>query len=247
MSMTFLFWLSALYTLALFGVQVAEFATAAHVQINVSTANAFYLALLSAYVGGKEVHRWTIGFHPEKLAAEGETQPAPFRLKGEWFVGLWAVFLLVAVLGSEIWPARLAYPKGLTLIAFEVLGFYIGSSASRWLSVRVEEKAHQELERQLEAKGESAAPPPSSPPTPSTQHRWVSRKRERYEKIVLDATGKSAGLRREDVEKLLNLSRTATLRILGSLMDRGLIKRAGDPRDPATLYQSGQAATDKPA
>ncbi len=245
MSMTFLFWLSALYTLALFGVQVAEFATAGNFQINVSTANAFYLALLSAYVGGKEVQRWTIGFHPEGSAAVGESQPAPFRLKGEWFVGLWAVFLLAAVLGSEIWPARLTYPKGLTLIAFEVLGFYIGSSASRWLSVRVEKKAHQELEEQLEAESPGASPG-ASPKISTGGTRWVTRKRDRYEKKILDAAGKSAGLRREDVEKLLQLSRTATLRILGGLMDRGLLMRSGDPGDPATLYQTARATGGQP-
>ena len=65
MSIPFLFWLSALYTVALFGVQAAEFATAGRVSISVSTANAFYLALLSAYVGSKEVQRWAIGFQPD--------------------------------------------------------------------------------------------------------------------------------------------------------------------------------------
>ncbi len=65
--------------------------------------------------------------------------------------------------------------------------------------------------------------------------------------MILDAARQSAGLRREDVEKLLNLSRTATLRILGNLMDRGLIKRSGDPRDPATLYQPVPSGADRPA
>ena len=136
MSIPFLFWLSALYTVALFGVQAAEFATAGRVSISVSTANAFYLALLSAYVGSKEVQRWAIGFQPDPQTDEGQTPPRTFRPRGEWFVGLWAVFLLIAVLGSELWPAKLAYPNGLTLIAFEVLGFYIGSSASRGLRGR---------------------------------------------------------------------------------------------------------------
>lgn len=244
MSMTFLFWISAVYTVALFGVQAAEFATAGHFSINVTTANAFYLALLSAYVGGKEINRWTGDSGPEDVSSDGPqaTEHGPRRLRGEWFVGLWALFLLVAVLGSEIWPARFAYPKGLTLIAFEVLGFYIGSSASRWLNVRVEEKAHEELQQDLENEASPVSDPPSPiarPASPATAgtNRWVSRKRQRYEKIILEAVAKNGGLRREDMEKLLNLSRAATLRILGGLMDRGLIKRSGDPGAPTTLYQ----------
>ncbi len=241
MSMTFLFWLSAIYTMALFAVQVAEFITGGHVQINVSTANAFYLALLSAYVGGKEIKRWTIGFKPEEQATESQDgQATPFRLRGEWFVGLWALFLLVANLGSEFWPGRLAYPKGLTLIAFEVLGFYIGSSASRWLNVRVDEKAHQELQTQLESEEKTGTSSPTST-SPGSGSRWVSRKRERYEKTILDAVSKKGGLRREHIEALLGLSRAATLRILGGLIDRGALKRTGDLGDPTTLYQPTSA------
>lgn len=238
MSMVFLFWLSALYTLALFSAQFAEFLTAGRLHVQLATANALYLALLSTYVGGKEIKRWTVGFKPNEQGVSTEQgQRAPFRLKGEWFVGLWVLFLLAANLGSEIWPARFAYPKGLTLIAFEVLGFYIGSSASRWLNDRIEERAHVELEQQLEAESGKGNARSASSVSPVTSPR-LNRKRLRYEKAILEAVHRKGGLRRQEIEALLGLSRAASLRIIGHLMEKGLLKRTGEPGDPDTLYQA---------
>lgn len=239
MSMAFLFWLSALYTLALFGIQVAEFASAGRFSINAGTANAFYLALLSTYVGSKEIQRWKGDLEDPSAGATG------FRLKGEWFVGLWAVSLLAAVLGSEIWPKYLAYPKNLTLIAFEVLGFYIGSSASKWLKQQKEYQAHEELQRQLEAEGVQAESASNAEPrvTPGADQAKVpaaprvSRKRERYEEQVLGYARSNAGITREQAEKLLNISRAAANRLLASMFERSLLRREGQPGDPTTRYR----------
>jgi hypothetical protein len=235
MSMTFLFWLSALYTVALFGAQAAELLTAGHFTLNISTANAFYLALLSAYVGSKEIRRWTGGD-----VSVAPASPPPFRLSGEWFVGLWAVFLLLATFLSQLWPARFAYPQGLTVIAFEVLGFYAGSSASRWLSEFREQdrQDHAELEKELEAPAEVPAAPAAPPGPARAAPARTQRKRQAYEKKIIEAARQSGGVSREQAEKLLGLSRAAVLRLIGDMVARKILKPTAEVGDPGNRYQA---------
>ena len=223
MSLTFLFWFALVYTLLLFGVQVHELLTPGQAHWNVSILNAFYLALMSAYVGGKEFKRWKNG--------EGAVVARPWWLQGEWMVGLWAGFLPVAVILPQQWPARFGYPEGLTTISFEVLGFYIGSSASTWLSKTKESRTHEELDQALSRV-------PSVSAEPEQQVPRLVRKRERYEKKIVEAARAKGGVTREEVEKLVNLSRAASLRLLGDMMDKGLITREGDPGARNTLYRA---------
>jgi hypothetical protein len=221
MSLVFMFWLNALYTLVLFGVQVRTLVHPAHPVLQVAVLNAFYLALLSAYVGGKEVVRWK----------EGQTPKAgrPLWLRGEWFVGLWAIFLLAAVLLSQIWPQRFVYPEAATLIAFEILGFYVGSSASAWLHRLQDKGDHGTLEATLEGQ------PISGKPAPAVTAR-VSRKRQRYEAEVLEMASGPDGVTREQTQKRLSLSRAAAGKLLNDLVDQGKLRRDGDFGDVRTRY-----------
>lgn len=52
--MTFLSWMSSLYTVVLFVALFVEFATDGRVRLNHTLTNGLYLALLSAYVGTME-------------------------------------------------------------------------------------------------------------------------------------------------------------------------------------------------
>lgn len=224
MSLVFLFWLSSVYTLVLLGLQGMTFLHPSHPAYNITTLNGFYLALLASYVGGKEMSRWK----------EGATMTGgrPLWLRGEWFVGLWAAFLLVAVVLTQLWPARYVYPEGLTVIAFEVLGFYVGSSASAWLHRVRETRDRSTLEAALENEPDAGA----EPPQPLSPNR-LSQKRRRLEERILKAAGVAGGITREDVEKEIGLSRAATGKLLSALVSQGKLIRQGEIGSRETRYQ----------
>jgi len=227
MNLTFVFWMTALYTLVLFSLQVYELQTGV-LPFNFAAINAVYLALLSTYVGGKEVTRWT----RTTPAEAGEPEPAQsWRLPGVWFVGLWAISLPVATLMIQFWPNRFHYPVGLNTIALEVLGFYLSSNVSRWLKVR-DDKAHTGLETELTHASNDTASAPTEP-----VRRWVSKKRLRYEEAVLNLAHKNGSISREEVEKVTRLKVSAALALLNGMVDRGLLKRARSTGSTQTRYE----------
>jgi len=225
MNLTFVFWITALYTVVLFGLQIYELLTGA-VLFNFAAVNAAYLALLSAYVGGKEVTRWT-----QAVDAQNPLPDQPWRLRGEYFVGLWAISLPGVTLMIQFWPNRFHYPAGLNMITLEVLGFYLGSNVSRWLKVR-DQKAQTGLEKELDPSSEDAAQAPTE-----TVKRWISKKRLRYEESVLALARKQGSITREDVQKLTRLKITATVALLNGMVDRGLLRRAGTSGSTQTHYE----------
>jgi hypothetical protein len=223
--MTFLFWLSALFTLAIFSSMVAEFLTHGRIHLDSTLTNAFYLAMLSAYVGPKEFLRWK---------REREMEGSSWRLPGEIFVGLWAVFLLVANYAAQLWPNRLVYPHGLTTVAFEVLGFYLGTSASKWLQ-RKDEQAEQEVRVSLE-KEEPAAPERTAEEKPISAHGL--KKRQAFEEKVLAKAQTQGHVTRDDVEALTGLGPTASWKLLRRLVEQGRLRQEGESGSKSTRYMS---------
>jgi hypothetical protein len=232
MSMVFLSWLTGIYTFVLFGVQVAEFWTAGRFHVHTSLPNGLYLMFLSAYVGSKEVQRWKSNDPPRSSGRRAEDQR--FRIPGEFFVGLWALFLLVAWFFSETRPQDFAYPDGLTTIAFEVLGFYVGSSASKWLSTVRETEAHQEVEAILSEPAPGTTPKSAAEAAPRAPH--ALRKRDRYEQLVLEKAKAQGFVTREDVEGMTGLSRNAAWYLLENLERRRRLKQEGERGSRSARY-----------
>jgi hypothetical protein len=212
---TFVFWLLALYTLALFAVQVFEMATGRATQ-DFKTVNAVYLAFLSTYVGGKEVARWR-GKREAVLEDEGP------RLSGSWFVGLWAIFLLGATIANQFWPDQVHYPHGLNTITLEVVSFYVGSSVSRWLKGRQEGPENLPASQSVETERPAAA---------LTAHQ------ERQGRIVAAEARRKGSLTRPDVESLTQLERSAALALLTKLVEAGWLRRTGTAGSTETLYEA---------
>jgi len=222
MNLNFIFGVSALYTLVLFGLQVFELLTGKPV-FNFPAINAVYLGLLSVYVGGKEAKRWAGELH-----APGAPAVPGWRLPGEWFVGLWAVALPGASLLVQFWPDRFHYPGGINTITVEVLGFYLGSNVSRWLKLRGE-TTRAGLENELQ----KGAP---SDDAPTGLRKRVARKRIALQDKIVAAARKKGGISREDVEAISGLKRSSSGVLLNQMVAADLLRRAGEPGNPLTRY-----------
>lgn len=220
MNLTFVFWVTSVYTVVLFGLQIHELLTG-QPPFNFSALNAGYLGLMSAYVGGKEITRWSRKSLP--AGSSSDSIPAPsrsFRLPGEWFVGGWVGLFLTATLLLQFYPDRFTFPAGLNTIALEVLTFYLGTNVSRWLKSRdVETQAH--LEKDLELTSGASSPLPS-------MARRVSKKRQRFEEKIIATIRRTGAVTRASVQKLTGLKESAAGALLSSMVSRGLLKRIGE-------------------
>lgn len=229
MNLTFIFWLSALYTFALLGLQGFELWTG-KAPFNFAAVNAVYMGLLSAYVGSKEVRRWAGG--EATAVAQGDVvggEKRPWRLPGEWFVGLWLVLLLAATFLVQARPERFHYPEGLNTIALEVLGFYLSTNVSRWLKSR-DQKTKESLEKELDESPEGSGQAPAST-TPR-----ISAKRKRFEDLILAQIQKEGGITRESVEQITRLKTSAAAALISSMVTKGLLVRSGQSGDRQTRY-----------
>lgn len=236
MNLTFVFWITAFYTIVLFGLQIYELLTG-RAPFNFAAINAGYLGLMSVYVGGKEVNRWVKPVSPTDPT--GQTDSTSFRLPGEWFVGGWVTLFLTSSLLVQFWPGRFTYPTGLNTIALEVLGFYLSTSVSRWLRVRDNETQVQLENKLTHASTDSTA-------ASLDVERRITKKRQRYEAKILETVRKKGNITREEVQKLTGLKESAAGRLLAGMVERGLLRRRGAVGSTEARYEPGDQTLTAP-
>jgi hypothetical protein len=195
----------------------------------VSVINTIYIALLGVYVGSKEVQRWSQE-EPPAGADVVSFRSASFRVPGEIFVTLWVVFTVTATLAAGYAAARFVYPPDLTMITYKVLGFYLGSGASKWLKERIDRRGEGENREELEAR----AADPSKPPTVLSPR--AKRKREMAATNVLTHAVEKGFVTRSDVQKITGLSKGAATRLLNDLVEAERLVRVGEPGDTTVRY-----------
>lgn len=125
----------------------------------------------------------------------------PRSRRGVWFVYAWMVFVLIAFIVQSMLP-HYALPEDLVTVALQVLGVFFGTAASK----------------RLYKKKQS---------TPDTPVPTTEAEQEVHVLAMLETHGE---LRRTDVEKALQVSKSAAYRILERLEARGLVAQIGESR-----------------
>lgn len=120
-----MFWFLVLWTVVLLIMEWANFFVGREIPASMTAG---YLVLLGAYIAHKEVLRWT--------NVNGKMR------RGEIFVyAWWGMLLTMYLLGYTI--GRWSVPEGMTVLCYEVLGFFALTEISKSLNARREKRQHE--------------------------------------------------------------------------------------------------------
>lgn len=228
-----LYFLCTFYTWALLALNVIEFFTSRSAPDFILST--FYFAALSAYAAHKEAGKW----------ADPQAALVHPKRKGERFVFIWSMFLLVAWILPTFMPSFhlgtlllvLHYPHELPTIVLEVVAVFTGTKISR--HYRESAKAAPDTPKD-----------PTDPPRDSQRSlAWTVKIIDEAVLLVLRELSTPEIMRQISLISLRDPDARTVQRALDVLVAQGkAIKISKGPRDPNTRYRrkSPQVGSAKP-